>query len=733
MGFFSNLFGGGKPSSSKLDDDGSGKKPASKRQQSGGTTPKSNGAATAKPADVKPSVVDDLKAERRQKRLEEEQSKEQQKYDANGLPISADGPVLIEADPDEANIRRASEYEEEEWVATEDGGFAARTEEDRRRSMAEAAGEPTPPVKIESSLSSLERVVGSPGGFGAPRSTTNKTYESSAFSSMSDETTYRRSGDTDPTPRKTSITKTLDSDKTLSYRGTSVRGSASQFASMSGGKGPSNFGRHASSTTLAMVSERSGTSNGEPVSPGFVKVRMPGEKAHRRYVVVHDHAIGVYVGEEAHRAGQPTALIPLLMLRAVTLSDERVTLFGCGGASRPGKDQKARKASVKQDPTFELSAIDDGEAKAWHETVQAAQAAVREAAVEHLLALELARQASVEERTRSQQEKAELQMAHGASLPIKHQITFEQRAARFDALRARVAKANAAMKGELVGQKQWWDGKGIGKLWAAAAAGGAKQVGGSLADGVLADAQRPSDGKTALMLACEAGAAGHAAVEALLTAGAQVELRSDDAKTALHLACAALAGKAAASDAELRTVQWLLRHGAPVGSPSDDSSVIACCRAPHAVDSYPPQLMRTLDAAIEAEPVSWLNRHGAPAAASTSSAATTPSSAATDPSPAAAAPATAAAAAPPVANGDDKTAADAPVAAEEPAPAAAEKAAEAPEQAPAPATAASDSTAAAGRVRLPSDLANGLESFRDSKELQEKSSHKRHSAMNGMI
>lgn len=730
MGFFSSLFGGGKSSSSvNLDDSSPGKKPGNKRQQSGGaTTGKGNGAA-AKPADTKPkSVVEDLKAERRQKRLEEEQQKPKQKYDAMGLPVSADGPVLMEAEPDETNVRRVSEYEEEEWVATEDGGFTVRSEEERRRSMAAAAGEPMPPVKSESSLSSPERVADPPAAAGDPRSTTNKTYESSLFSTMStsyDDTTYRRSGDTVDL-RDTSVTKTHDSDKTLSYRGTSVRASLQSVSA--GGKSRADFGRHASSTTLAMVSERSGISNGEPVSPGFVKVRMPGEKAHRRYVVVHDHSLGVYAGEEAHRAGQPIALIPLLMVRAVTLADERVTLFGCGGASLPGKDRKTRSGSIKLDPTFELLALDDGEAKAWHAVVQAAQAGVREAAVEHLLALELARQASVEERTRSQKEKAELKMAHGASLPIKHQIVFEQREARFDALRARVAKANAAMKGELVGQKQWWDGNRIAKLWAAAVAGSAKQVSGALGDGVLADAQRPADGKTALMLACEAGAAGQPAVEALLTAGAQVELRSDDAKTALHFACAALSGKAAASDADLRTVQWLLRHGAPVGSPSDDASVISCCRAPHAVESYPPQLMRTLDAAIEADPVSWLNRHGAPAAASTSSAASSPA--------AAAATAAAPAAAPPVANGSGKAAADAPVVAEEAAPAAAVGAAEMTEEAPtltATADGDSDSTAKAGRSRLPSELANELETYHDNKELLEKSSHKRHSAMNAMI
>ena len=294
MGFFSSLFGGGGSLSSASLSDG-GKSPRNERQQSGGLTPKSNGGATAKQAELKPSEVDEIRAERRQKRLEEE-AKPQVMYDANTLPISADGPVLREVEPDEANIRRASEVEEEEWVMTEDGGFAPRIEAERRRSMAIAKGEPVPPEKTESNVSSLGRVaeVASQGA-GAPRSMTNKTYEWSLCSTTSsslDGTPYRRSGDIDSgTPRKPSLTKTLDSDKTLSYRGPSVR--ASQGVSMNG-TSRTDFGRHASSTTLAMLS------NGEPLSPGFVRVRAPGGAQSQRWLCAPAD-VETYLGAQAVR------------------------------------------------------------------------------------------------------------------------------------------------------------------------------------------------------------------------------------------------------------------------------------------------------------------------------------------------------------------------------------------------------------------------------------------------
>ena len=94
--------------------------------------------------------------------------------------------------------------------------------------------------------------------------------------------------------------------------------------------------------------------------------------------------------------------------------------------------------------------------------------------------------------------------------------------------------------------------------------------------GASVDGQRPSDGKSALMLACEGG--GHDVVQALVDDGcARLDLESDDGQTALHYACRRLgdaldyysvatgtsADGLAADAAELRTLRCLLRAGAP--------------------------------------------------------------------------------------------------------------------------------------------------------------------------
>ena len=66
-------------------------------------------------AEAKPSTAEELKAANRAKREKEERERELR--DENGLPRSSQGPVLMEAEPDEANVRRASEIEVEEWEA----------------------------------------------------------------------------------------------------------------------------------------------------------------------------------------------------------------------------------------------------------------------------------------------------------------------------------------------------------------------------------------------------------------------------------------------------------------------------------------------------------------------------------------------------------------------------------------------------------------------------------------
>jgi len=83
----------------------------------------------------------------------------------------------------------------------------------------------------------------------------------------------------------------------------------------------------------------------------------------------------------------------------------------------------------------------------------------------------------------------------------------------------------------------WWRGEPLRRLWAAAAAGDAATVRSLLGVGAPVDAQRPSDGESACMLAAGGG---HVAVlEELVGAGAMLEATCDRGRTAMHYACRA--------------------------------------------------------------------------------------------------------------------------------------------------------------------------------------------------
>ena len=303
----------------------------------------------------------------------------------------------------------------------------------------------------------------------------------------------------------------------------------------------------------------------ERLHEGWLQRRNPNGRGWAwRFVVLHRHALALYVSEEAAVAAQPKALVPLVLIKGITRKDGRrlaLTTATASGSTRPYEIAAAagRQAAPPervcaewlqqlQHAHGEQRRRDDARRAALDAQAARADAAANAAKIE---VMSLGRQPSLLEQLR----------ADGAA---------DRAAAAAAAAASGRGRADARVRGA------WWRAKEAAALWEAAAAGDARTVKEMLRRGASVDGQRPSDGKSALMLACEGG--GHDVVQALVDDGcARLHLDSDDGQTALHYACRRLgealdyysvatgtsADGLAADAAELRTLRCLLRAGAP--------------------------------------------------------------------------------------------------------------------------------------------------------------------------
>ncbi|KAL1515705.1 hypothetical protein AB1Y20_002321 [Prymnesium parvum] len=238
-------------------------------------------------------------------------------------------------------------------------------------------------------------------------------------------------------------------------------------------------------------------------------------KGERLFCVASAHSLSLF--RDDHKRGL-YALLPLLLLRSAVRRDRVLQLSLLSDLpSRP--------------PRFDLVAASAAEAQGFLSALQAQLQYARQHAAHRVL--------QIEPFTRQ---------ADGWS----------------DAKAAQLHRATAALRGELAGHAKWWKGEPLQRLWSACAANDGATVATLVGGGAALDAQRPADGKTALMIACAAGAEGAAA--RLVDAGAQLELRDDRGWQALHHACRAAASVAGE---RYQTVQYLLRHGAEL-TPLDD-------------------------------------------------------------------------------------------------------------------------------------------------------------------
>lgn len=141
-------------------------------------------------------------------------------------------------------------------------------------------------------------------------------------------------------------------------------------------------------------------------------------------------------------------------------------------------------------------------------------------------------------------------------------------AAAVGAARRRRHWAAAAALSQLPTHGEWWRGEPVRRLWAAAAAGDAAIVRQLIQGGVPVDARRPTDGRSAVMLAARGGHV--AAMSALIDAGAQLEEGCDRGRTPMHYACRA-ADKAMAAGGRRGAAGSAAVAGYGVGDPMVDA------------------------------------------------------------------------------------------------------------------------------------------------------------------
>ena len=81
------------------------------------------------------------------------------------------------------------------------------------------------------------------------------------------------------------------------------------------------------------------TATSERLHEGWLQRRNPGGRGWAwRFVVLHRHALALYVSEEAAVAAQPKALVPLVLIKGITRKDGRrlaLTTATASGSTRP--------------------------------------------------------------------------------------------------------------------------------------------------------------------------------------------------------------------------------------------------------------------------------------------------------------------------------------------------------------------------------------------------------------
>jgi len=159
------------------------------------------------------------------------------------------------------------------------------------------------------------------------------------------------------------------------------------------------------------------------------------------------------------------------------------------------------------------------------------------------------------------------------------QIRDEHLSLRVAAAESRLLLAHNLMLGQLYAHGAWWRGDSLRKLWSVASVGDVEQLRALVLSGVAIDAQRPSDGMSALMLCCRG--AFHIAAELLIHTGAQLDLRCHLGYTALHYACQATTGfwqdadecgRPSVPDA-IRVIKALVEQGALLSPEARDGKV----------------------------------------------------------------------------------------------------------------------------------------------------------------